>query len=1360
MITSLVFQNAGVATLEGGFTTLGQVFQPGALMPGQALFAELGGVTVPVQVDVRNTHPDGSVKTAALTLARPTLAPWQEVEVGLVAGGAEAAAMPVSLASVLAGHSATLSLAIEDGRAPLTIDIGAAMSEALAAGTASFWQQGPFATQARIEIPVENSAMRIVLDVTGYQDGEIRLTVGLNNDRAMEEVGGRIVYVASVTLDGETVFERGVSQGQYQRVSLDFASSGLHGIQGLGAPHEGWLNIKHDLDYLNSTNAVFPFNTEFVADPGALRYYYDQITTNPYWGEMFWPHHLQPSMGNAGGRPDIGFTTGPNANWLLSQDAAAAAFALGQAKVAGYVPWNFYDMANGTVLNTDHYPLVWTDGRGGTGTPGDPSSPGLTQPATRDTGWGPDTAHQPDLSFVPYLLTGERWIYDNLMSQGSHSIMNVWPAPRGGEDGNVLAHNQLRGAAWSMRQLDHAAWVAVDGSAEQDYFGRKLTENWSWLVAQIPEWTETWGELAGAIPRGGDRVQVWQLNLLTTVAGLSALRGSEEAREALDFTAGFTLGLIEATQAGLGPGYAGITSVPLRNPDGTPIKTWAELAAALEKEGRLVESGLVQGEGEYQRVAVSALSMAYYVTGDERFKDAVEAYLALEPPGTSNWAFIHGLRMGLVIPEAFKEVRNDPAFPTGGTFDPVTILRGTGPDEIRLSIAQDYYAGPVLYRVLVDGKDATGMLTASALKSRAEADTLIIRGDFGETVTVRVQMLNDLIAGTTGKDRNLYVNAISYNDHDLPARAYIPRNLPVDFVFTADGTLLSPAPVAPRPELQIEIPVIDPLPPKTVEVGEGPDTVVITLSQDWYLESARYQVRIDGKNVGPELEASAFRSAGEVDTLLVRGNFSDGPGNISIRFANDRLDGYGRDRNLYIESATFRGQEIEIGRQALLSTADIATIRFDLPDVTPKTVTIGEGPNAVVFLLSHKYAGGKAPYAVLVDGQEYGGRQLVNALTVNGEYDTLIVRGDFAPGTTIGLRLLRGDPNIMIHGASMDGQSLALDRTSLLITSHIASVKVGVYGEGGAAVPPPPPPPPTDPTDPTDPGDPTDPTDPPPASETLPAQVSFSGAAAPTPGQIFIAEPSVSAVYTAAQTGIAHSEVAITYRPDEVEVGVTSAWDSIKTVLVSDIDGGSVIVRNAVEARIALGGTADSTITVHDAKRGIITAGDGDNTIVVNAFSNAGSTALSGSWGTYVTLGNVFRIEAGAGNDTIIVNGWNGWTVAEIDAGPGNDVIIGSDGNDRIRGGPGDDVMTGGGGRDRFYFQAGDGNDVITDFNTDPTSGDLLMMENLTRADISWTQAAAGTLVSYGDGDSILLEGVMDGLSWSAFRFVQVEPFA
>jgi hypothetical protein len=1051
-ITQVVFQNAGVLTLQGGFTTFGQTFRAGDLMPGQQLLAEIGGQLVPVQVDVRNTYPDGSVRMAVLTLERPALSPWQEATAALLTGDPAAPSAAVSLPQVLAGHSASLTLAIEDGRAPLTIDIGAAVAQAIANGTASFWQQGPYATQARVEIPVENSSMRVVLDVTGYADGEIRFTIGLNNDRAMEAVGGRLNYVATVTLDGATVFEQGLSHAQYQRVSLDFASSEAHGIQGLGAPQEGWLNIKHDIEYLKSTGAVFQYNTEFVSDPGTLRYYYNQVANNPQWGEVFWTHDLQPQMGTAGGRPDIGYTTASNAHWILSQDAAAAAYALGQAKAAGYVPWNFYDMANGTVLNTDNYPRLWTDGRGGTGMPGNPDSGGLTQQIPIDAGWTADRAHQPDLSFVPYLLTGERWIYDNVMTQASHSIMSTWPWPRQDGTGNVIQDSQLRSAAWSLRQIDHAAWIAADGSGEQDYFARKLADNLNWILANAPTWSQTYGDIAGFIPSAawGGYIPPWQTSMFAGVVALAAMRGSDEARQVLDFMSNFLIGAVTSAELGFDPHNAVVRSMPTIV-NGVPLTTWEQVADALRAEGSYGDGVFVNTELEYKRLLVAGLAMAYEATGDVRYRDAVEAFLKLQPPGVHIDNYARLPQFAVTIPDLHDQYAGDPAYPTR-THDPVSILLGDGQDEIVLSISQDYFNGSAQYRVFINGNQVGGTLTASALKSLAEADTVTIRGDFGDTITVRVQMVNDFLGSSTARDRNLYVNAITYNGQDLPTRAYLANNTPQDFVFKADGTMISPpALVKPEPNA-VPLPAIDPLPPKMVILGDGPDEVVISINQDWHLESAKYVVLLNGKQVGGVQEAAAFRSAGETDTLILRGHFSDGPASIGIRFINDQTDGYGRDRNLYVQSATFRGEPIDIlPKKSLMAQNETATIAFDRPDVTPKTVLIGSGPDAVTFTINQNYWKGKSEYIVLVNGEQLGERQTVNALLANGEYDTVTVRGTFPLGTKIGLQFMNDThvgPNqgrdIFVHAATKDGQALAVSQWGLLTTGHVATATIGV----------------------------------------------------------------------------------------------------------------------------------------------------------------------------------------------------------------------------------------------------------------------------------------------------------------------------
>ncbi len=60
-------------------------------------------------------------------------------------------------------------------------------------------------------------------------------------------------------------------------------------------------------------------------------------------------------------------------------------------------------------------------------------------------------------------------------------------------------------------------------------------------------------------------------------------------------------------------------------------------------------------------------------------------------------------------------------------------------------------------------------------------------------------------------------------------------------------------------------------------------------------------------------------------------------------------------------------------------------------------------------------------------------------------------------------------------------------------------------------------------------------------------------------------------------------------------------------------------------------------------------------------------------------------IEGGHGNDTLIGSAGNDI----IGSGPGNDTLIGGPGNDRLMGGPGNDL---------FIFRAGDGADVIADF--------------------------------------------------------------
>ncbi|WP_276082373.1 carbohydrate-binding domain-containing protein, partial [Methylobacterium sp. GC_Met_2] len=96
----------------------------------------------------------------------------------------------------------------------------------------------------------------------------------------------------------------------------------------------------------------------------------------------------------------------------------------------------------------------------------------------------------------------------------------------------------------------------------------------------------------------------------------------------------------------------------------------------------------------------------------------------------------------------------------------VATTVGTGPDKLVLKLSEDAYKGDAQYTVSVDGQQVGGTLTAHAAHvagSTALDDTLTVQGNFGAGPhTVSLNFLNDAYDGP-GNDRNLYVDAASYN---------------------------------------------------------------------------------------------------------------------------------------------------------------------------------------------------------------------------------------------------------------------------------------------------------------------------------------------------------------------------------------------------------------------------------------------------------------------------------------------------------------------------------------------------------------------------------------------------------------------
>jgi serralysin len=78
----------------------------------------------------------------------------------------------------------------------------------------------------------------------------------------------------------------------------------------------------------------------------------------------------------------------------------------------------------------------------------------------------------------------------------------------------------------------------------------------------------------------------------------------------------------------------------------------------------------------------------------------------------------------------------------------------------------------------------------------------------------------------------------------------------------------------------------------------------------------------------------------------------------------------------------------------------------------------------------------------------------------------------------------------------------------------------------------------------------------------------------------------------------------------------------------------------------------------------------------------------------------------------------------------GSDKLIGGAGNDTLRGGLGADTLSGGLGGDLFLFEAGGGNDKVTDFLSGADKIDLHLLAGVTIADLKIATGKSGTVVS------------------------------
>jgi Ca2+-binding RTX toxin-like protein len=135
--------------------------------------------------------------------------------------------------------------------------------------------------------------------------------------------------------------------------------------------------------------------------------------------------------------------------------------------------------------------------------------------------------------------------------------------------------------------------------------------------------------------------------------------------------------------------------------------------------------------------------------------------------------------------------------------------------------------------------------------------------------------------------------------------------------------------------------------------------------------------------------------------------------------------------------------------------------------------------------------------------------------------------------------------------------------------------------------------------------------------------------------------------------------------------------------------GGDDVLNGGTGNDVAYGGDGADTIWGGDGAD-TIEGGIGNDTVT----GDAGNDVINGGDGSDT-------LWAGSGNDTINAGSGNDVVTGDsgddfISGGAGADTLYGGEGADTLWGGAGNDVMTGDSGNDTFFFDFGDGHDVVS----------------------------------------------------------------
>jgi hypothetical protein len=400
----------------------------------------------------------------------------------------------------------------------------------LSASFAVRWYPG-LSKQARVDVTLENAKT--------FQSG----AYVLDYDVAID-VGGRSVYA-------KTGLKHYNHARWHQSAWWDGAS----------APS---IHVRPNVAYLIASKAVSNYDQTSKPSEGLLATFAKSLNANNTGPMTIGP--VVAYMGTTGGRGDIGPLPVWSVSYLLSLDKRARDAMMAAAEGSGSWSIHYRDESTGQPLRVD------SEANKNVTTHGNLLNVGpLPAPRFAATPYSPDVAHQPSLTYLPYLLTGDYYYLEELQFWAAWNPLGTDPGNSGRGKG-LLRWHQVRGQAWALRTLGHTAYITPDAHPLKDYFTKQLDNNLAfyhdtYVVGNPNQLGMYDGSGPNAASIGGS--PPWQDDYLTWSFGYLAELGFEKAQPIMQWKAKYPVGRMTA------PGFCWIKasaySLKIRDDSKSPV---------------------------------------------------------------------------------------------------------------------------------------------------------------------------------------------------------------------------------------------------------------------------------------------------------------------------------------------------------------------------------------------------------------------------------------------------------------------------------------------------------------------------------------------------------------------------------------------------------------------------------------------------------------------------------------------------------------------------------------------------------------------------------------------------------------------